>query len=381
MHYPSIDDTIFKSSLGLGNMATSVFFALSGFLLTHAYVIMKNGREIDRRSFLLARFSTLYPLHVAGLVLALIPTVYIFHLKGGISVPTELSGTATRMLGNADLVLAFLTNLLLLNAWNPFYLLFNYPSWSLSALAFFYLLFPILAPKVYRMKAPLFALVLLGIAFLLPGAVADLLHRTDVFTDGLLHRNPIVRLPLFVGGMVLCVVYARGDKTARPAVLAGSWLVVLGTAVAGTLLQMHESKLHMIRNGLYYPASLAVIWLCISVKPTANIRLKYWGERLGAASLPMFLLHGPLFEIFLLFEKFVKALFATPDYSLGSIVATGRNIDQTLDFFMLYVIGLTIMCILVQERLVIPLQAKIRHYSPGRKAATAPETKSNAGTG
>jgi peptidoglycan/LPS O-acetylase OafA/YrhL len=305
----------------------------------------------------------------------------MFHLQGGVSVPTELSGTATRMLGNAELVLAFLTDLALLNAWNPLYLLFNYPSWSLSALAFFYLLFPIMAPKVYRMKAPLLALVLLGIAFLLPGAVADLLHRTDVFTDGLLHRNPIVRLPLFVAGMVCCVVYARGDKTARPAVLAGAWLVVLGTVVAGTLLQMDESKLHMIRNGLYYPASLAVIWLCISAKPTANSRLKYWGERLGAASLPMFLLHGPLFQIFLLAEKFVKALFATPDYSLGSIVATGRGIDQTLDFFMLYVIGLTIMCILVQERFVAPLQVKIRNYQSARKAAAAPEAATKVNTG
>ncbi|MBB5504281.1 hypothetical protein [Paraburkholderia atlantica] len=42
--------------------------------------------------------------------------------------------------------------LLLLQAWNPFYLSFNISSWSLSTLFFFYLLFPALAPRLLSMR-------------------------------------------------------------------------------------------------------------------------------------------------------------------------------------------------------------------------------------
>lgn len=42
--------------------------------------------------------------------------------------------------------------LLLLQERNPFYLSFNIPSWSLSTLFFFYLLFPALAPRLLSMR-------------------------------------------------------------------------------------------------------------------------------------------------------------------------------------------------------------------------------------
>ncbi|GGB89065.1 acyltransferase family protein [Pseudoduganella buxea] len=368
-NYPAIDGTWYEAALGLGNMATSLFFALSGFLLTYAYVVKKNGQRVDTRNFLIARFSTLYPLHIAGLLLSLVPVVYAIYNRGGMSVPIDVSGTATRMLDQGEFLLALAMNALLLNAWNPYYLSFNYPSWSLSALACYYLVFPVIAPGIYRMKSPIAAIVLLGVVFLLPGAIADALHRTDVFTDGLLHRNPIIRLPLFVAGMVLCVLFAR-SRNVGSALQVGSLVTVMVATVAIAVVLRHEgAHLHMIKNGLYYPSSLALIWLCVCIPPTSNRWLTYWGERLGAASLPLFLLHGPLFSLFRVCERYCCAVLASAEWNVGAIAALSRTIEQSVPVFPVYLVLLVIICIVVQERVVAPLQVTIRNYLSHRKGS------------
>ncbi|AVR95316.1 acyltransferase family protein [Pseudoduganella armeniaca] len=378
--YPSIQHTWLKASLSLGNLATSVFFVLSGFLLTYAYVVQKNGRKVDRRAFMLARFSNLYPLHIAGLLLSLIPISLMIVTKGGVAVPTEVSGSAMRVLGHGEFVAGLIMNVLLLNAWNPFYMSFNYPSWSLSALGCYYLLFPVIAPKIYRMKRPIVGLVILAVLFALPGVLADLLERTDVFTDGLLHRNPVVRFPLFLAGMMLCVHYSRTSDMGSPGQVFVLGAVVLATVLFGIWLQYHETHLHLIKNGMYYPASLAVIWLCVCLKPTQNARVRYWGERLGAASLPLFLLHGPLFQMFLPVEKVLMGIVNSPDWRVSSIVAAGREVEPSVALYSVYLIGLVLLCIQVQERLVAPLQVWIRNRYGAPKAAQPAVEERRSGT-
>ncbi|QBI03035.1 acyltransferase family protein [Pseudoduganella albidiflava] len=380
MGYGQIKGTWFQASLEIGNLATSVFFVLSGFLLTYAYVIVKSGREVNRRNFWVARFSTLYPLHLTGLLLSLLPFAQTMIGRGGIVVPLDLDGTATRMLGHGELIFGFLATATLMNAWNPLYILFNGPSWSLSALACFYLVFPFVAPGIYRINKPARMLIVLGVIFLLPGAIADLLHLTDIITDGVLHRNPIIRLPLFLAGMVLCVLHSRANVVGSPAQNAAGVIVVLATVAIAVTLQFMDSRLHVIKNGLYYPACLAIIWLCVSIKYKPSETIQYWGTRLGAASLPVFLLHMPFFPVFRAAEKFIKSLFYTPDWSISSIVATGRTIDQSVACYPLYLILLTILCVLVQERFVVPLQAKIRNAMSKRDRLEPVRETSKTGT-
>ncbi|QGZ38156.1 peptidoglycan/LPS O-acetylase OafA/YrhL [Pseudoduganella flava] len=363
--YDVIEDTWFEAFLGMGNFATSVFFVLSGFLLTHAYVVKKNGREINKRSFFIARFSTLYPLHIAGLALALAPFAAAIVGNHGVTVPADTHGLAVRVLKDIEVFFALGTNLALLSAWNPYYLPFNTPSWSLSALACFYLVFPFIAVRIYRMKSHGSALVLLGVLFLAPGAIADILQRTDLVTDGLLHRNPLIRLPLFIAGMVLCALFAHSQPSGsrwRTPLLAA---VIAATTLVGVNLQYQDSTLHIERNGLYFPASLAIIWLCVHVGPTLNERVKAWGERLGAASLPIFFLHAPLYAPYAKAEKFIRGALASPDWRLSSIVAAGKGLEPAMAFYPLYLVTLVVVCVLVQERFVTPLQAKIRNrYAP-----------------
>lgn len=376
-NYDAIRDTWLQASLGLGNLATSVFFVLSGFLLMHAYVVVKGGRAVDKRKFWVARFSTLYPLHIATLLLGIIPVAHAILVRGQIKVPTEVQGAAVRALGSGELVGGFFLNAALLSAWNPFYLLFNGPAWSLSALACYYLIFPFIALRIYEMKRPIAALVFLGIAFALPGAIADLLHLDDVVTAGILHRNPVMRLPLFIAGMVLCVAFARARNAGSPFQFFIAAATTVATLILATELQYLESEAHLIKNGLYYPASLAILWLCVCLKTNPGKGVQYWGARLGSASLPMFLLHVPLFPVFRAAEKFVKALIHSPDWSMSAIMATGKQIDQGLECYWVYLVVLTVICVLVQERFVVPIQGKIRNRMFASSAAPVEAPKAS----
>lgn len=362
--YSSVDGTWIDAVLGMGNAATSIFFVLSGFLLTHAYVVSKNGHPLDRRKFFIARFSTLYPLHVVALLLAMGPVLVTIYTRGGVSVPVIPSGPPQRMLSHAEFMSSLLSTVALLNAWNPYYLSVNIPSWSLSALAFFYLVFPFVAPRVYRAKSPALLLIAMAILFTLPGLIADLLHRTDMFTYGLLHRNPVLRLPLFIAGIALCVLFSRSsldDSRSKTPIVV---LVVVATLVVGALLQYQQVHWHIVKNGLYFPAALAVIWLCICAHPIEAGRLSRWGARLGAASLPLFFLHWPIFTLFSKLEKVVVAVISNSAWSISSV----RQIEPSLALYSLYLAILIVVCVLVQERFVLPVQARIRNYVNDRDA-------------
>ncbi|VTL97666.1 acyltransferase [Pseudomonas aeruginosa] len=55
-------------------------------------------------------------------------------------------------MSNTELFVNSILQILLLQAWNPYYLTFNAPLWSLSTLMFFYLAFPFVAPRLMRSR-------------------------------------------------------------------------------------------------------------------------------------------------------------------------------------------------------------------------------------
>ncbi|MBB3222337.1 acyltransferase family protein [Pseudoduganella umbonata] len=374
-NYSEITGSWIEAFLGLGNMATSVFFVLSGFLLTHAYVTRKNGAPVDKRNFFISRFATLYPLHLVGLLVAAIPVCAAVYSNGGVKVPIDAFGTAERMLGKLELLVALGTNLFLMNAWNPYYLSFNFASWSLSALAFYYLLFPAAARHIYKLKSPIVALLVLGLLFTIPGIIADLMERKDLLTEGLLHRNPIIRLPLFLAGMVLCVMLAR-ESLDSAKLRAALMAVFLITFVIGVSAQFAERKFHVVQNGLYLPASIAIVWWCVYAKQAGPV-VQHWGDRLGAASLPLFLLHAPLHAIFVKVEKFVVGLGSVSSWNLHAIIEAGRNVEPTMAFYPVYLAILLVICVVLQERFVVPLQ-KIIRKSFGTSSAQRDFAEKNA---
>ena len=163
-----------------GYLGVSFFFILSGFVLAYSYKEKFLEEKITKKSFYLARFARIYPLHFITLILA-VPIIY-FHNSLGIS--------------------SFFINLFLLQSFIPkenLFFSFNAPAWSISNEMFFYLIFPfliILFEKVKKLKTLFYIAAPLILA-------AGIILVPEHYHKPLFYVNPIIRSFDFILGMLL----------------------------------------------------------------------------------------------------------------------------------------------------------------------------------
>ena len=128
--------------LRVGRLGVDLFFALSGFILTHTY-LTRMGPSITwpkSRHFLWLRLARIYPVHFVMLNVA------------GLAVLAQQKfGSSTA--GSRDWLNAkdYLKQVFLLQEWGPSPQRgWNYPAWSLSMEWLAYLLFPLLVLALFR---------------------------------------------------------------------------------------------------------------------------------------------------------------------------------------------------------------------------------------
>ncbi len=371
--YPSISDwSGYVTSVGF--FSTSAFFVLSGFLLTHVYFGATGAMREPARSFWVKRFSNLYPLHIGSVLLAMAISSLVGYLAitdqdAGASIRFVLydvndgssMASITHYMSNPELVLNILLNLTLLHAWNPFYLTFNPVTWSISTLFFFYLVFPWIAPRLLKIAALRRALAITNLVYLIPPLLVIALTDFGAPETGLLHRNPIIRLPEFVAGILLYALYRQRSREGRLLSPGQQALLLGGVAVAvviGSWLLQHGAHAwyYLLHNGFFLPAQLALIYVVAHWPSPESHRVKRLATRLGGASLPMFALHVPLFVIFTRAER---VLAGEPSLCLTSV---SRCMDAagpaSLWAYPVFLAVTVVFCMLFQERVVV----RIRHW-------------------
>ncbi|NTE35888.1 acyltransferase family protein [Agrobacterium tumefaciens] len=123
-------EDLFGKSTASSYLAVDLFFALSGFVLAHAYSRKLAEGAITPGFFMKARFARLYPLY--GLALALMAAYFICLYVLGLPTPID---DLHRLIDPGELAFALVTGLLFLPA--PFTLTLNgalflvSPAWSL----------------------------------------------------------------------------------------------------------------------------------------------------------------------------------------------------------------------------------------------------------
>lgn len=142
-----------------GPYAVHVFWSISGFIFFWKYRDTIADRLLDGWKFFVLRFSRLYPLHIATLLLVAALQPLYFHLNGYFFVYQ-----------NNDLTHFLLQLLMASNATTQSALSFNGPIWSISVevLVYFFFFMMLLMTRSWLLN-----LAVIAISLLVPGQVAD----------------------------------------------------------------------------------------------------------------------------------------------------------------------------------------------------------------
>src|SRR5215212_2407037 len=181
-----------------GFVGVSLFFVLSGFILAYTYIDDDGGLTGSWRDFIFARFARVYPVYIFALLIALLIFIDIslLHPVGVMKLKDTLRT-------------AFLTPLLM-QGWTPKRAwMWNGPGWSLSAEAFFYLLFPAIGVWIARQssKRLLFVTLAACVAIVIPpivfgaarpGGLESVTSSSYGPWVAFLKFSPLIHVPQFV---------------------------------------------------------------------------------------------------------------------------------------------------------------------------------------
>ncbi|WP_326554238.1 acyltransferase family protein [Micromonospora sp. NBC_01813] len=249
-----------------GDLGVSVFFVLSGFVLTWS---VRPGYRKGR--FWLGRIVRVYPAHLVALILAMAGLVVSARVPD--VWPQQLVGSA-----------------LLVQAWHPsdvYYLGINPVTWSLSCEIAFYLAFPLLYAGLRRLGTMALRVAVVA----LPAAVWLMPLVAEVFVAAE-HRRwfvyvfPPVRGLEFLLGIVLALLVLRGAWRGPGLPLATVLWVANYLAVDWLPAAARDTA-----------ATIVTIALLIPAAALADIRghRSWWRDRLavhlGEVSYAFFLVH------------------------------------------------------------------------------------------
>jgi peptidoglycan/LPS O-acetylase OafA/YrhL len=196
-----------KNVIGTGYIAVSLFFLLSGFILSYSYLAPDGALRGTPRNFYASRFARIYPAYLLGFLLAG-PSNILISLR-----VNHLAVAVAKLVTGAFMVLT------LQQAWTPWTAwAWNFPAWSVSVEAFFYLLFPWLGVRLARIR-PSACLPLafgLWIISLVPATIFTLLKgpvgppQLGDHLQMAIEFTPLLRLPEFAIGILAGRAYTSG---------------------------------------------------------------------------------------------------------------------------------------------------------------------------
>lgn len=250
------------------NLFVDLFFVVSGFVIARQYF----GRVGDAASigrFLWRRLARIYPLHLATLA-------FYVALACALHFGVARTDNPARY-PLSDLPAQFL----LLHAFVGERLTFNFPSWSLSAEMFCYLLFPAVALIAQQRRQAILALVVLtALANSLWAGATGMVPWADWINKGGAFRA----LPAFNLG-IACYLFR--DRIARWPVIPGALVASLAAFIGlGSLLPTMTALI-----AIYIIAALAIHADCTG-RETWLSRLGF--DRWSPLTYSCYMLHIPV---------------------------------------------------------------------------------------
>jgi len=271
-----------------GFVAVSFFYLLSGFVLAYSYTDLTGTLTSTRRSFWVARFARIYPAYLLAFLLAA-----PYNVNWTLRVNTFLTALSKLVTGSA-LVLT------LQQAWTPWTAWYwNFPAWSVSVEAFFYLAFPFLVSlcKSWQVRATLIGAGILWLISLGPPALFCLTNHAAQGNGSrfqmALEFTPLLRLPEFLIGVLLGRCYMLGLRLSSRVGSALTYTSVVAVLVCLALSPYIPRPL--LATSLLAPLFAALIYgLAQGESLLARALSLPWLVCLGEASYAIYILQIPV---------------------------------------------------------------------------------------
>lgn len=266
----------------LGSTGVSMFFVLSGFILTYNYA----GRPMAAGAFWWARFARIWPVYLVSLAFSL--PAYWSRMRNYLEAygdsPWHLAIrylTATQAWtfdGDAIRMTAALNN----------------PSWSISTEVGFYLLFPLLLPALWRLSTRTFLTVAAvgWVCTTLPAWMLSYGLTLGNVNEEVVYKMPVFRLGEFLLGMAAATVFIRHPEEGRLRRLGWpAWALACAFLVAGLAIGLPRRAL--VSGALGPVFALVVLTLAAGGGPSRPLS---WRPLvfLGEASYAFYLAHYPV---------------------------------------------------------------------------------------
>ena len=279
-----------------GMLSVTVFFTLSGFLITSLLLTeIELTGTVDLPAFWMRRARRLVPASIAAVALV------------ALVAAAGLSGAASTLIGDAISALTWSANWRFVADGSTYDSLFGDPSplqhfWSLAVEEQVYLGLPLAALVLLRggarRRGSFAAILVAGIAASTWAAAA--LHVAGE-TGGRAYYGTDARLAEPLLGALLALCLTRGGRftafgrTGRRVVSAAGCLALAGLAVLFAQLSIADGRLY--RGGFLSAAGLSAVVLVAATQPTVVARILSVRPlaRLGLISYGVYLFHWPIF--------------------------------------------------------------------------------------
>lgn len=310
---------------GLANLGTwgvSVFFVLSGFILT--LKSLSEGKVYaasvwEGVHYSKSKIKKLYSTHIVTMLTMLLLVLYQMYINGILNQWWRQGGYVV-------------LNLLLIQNWSASYEVrcsLNGVAWYLSAMTFLYFAFPFIFNVVGKYKRRRDGVLGLGFAGFTALVVALLLHKLNQDMFYFTYFFPPYRCLDFFAGCNLGYIFYESNNRGivakqenKACFIRYTIYELAGAVLAGITVYVHWNILDMegntdwrwiIHDILYLPSSCALVYLFARERGLITRGLKKLGLiKLGNISGYMFLIHYPILHYFQSLCLKVSGKFVNP---------------------------------------------------------------------
>ena len=231
-----------------GWISTSLFFLLSGFILAYLYWGEDGRLAMTRRRFWLLRGVRIYPIHLIVMMILL---------------PMQVPWLLSQDVPLSTLVPSALATMALVQAWVPPWIpLWSWPTWTISALVFLYLIMPWLMTVLSRMSHRQMVIALIAMPFV--SVIPTFVYAARMATgapwsmnvDMFVANTPLFWVPYFTAGMLMTRIFSMSrfkPTRANPSWFAWGDVAFIVVIAIGCTPGIEQPLKFFIRQGLLMP--------------------------------------------------------------------------------------------------------------------------------